>query len=316
MPLQQQQTVVTSESSGRVDLVVRSLTGRSRADVRGLFAHECVTLNDAACTEPGTIARPGDVVAVRHDPHRRYHAPPPERTSAAFQVIFEDEHLIVVNKAANILTVPTDRGDKHTLVDVVTQHVQRKNARASAGVVQRLDRGTSGLLVFGKSEAITAALRDQFRVRKAEREYVAIVAGNIVGDSGTLSSRLGTTRSLQRRSVGDDEEGEPAVTHYQVIARRRGATVVSARLETGRRNQIRVQFAEAGHPVLGDERYKPKLAKHPAWKVRRLALHACVLGFTHPVTGQPLRFETPWPTEVQRFCDGSRPSMKRTAPDT
>ena len=307
MPLQQLEAVVTAETVGRINLVVRTLTGRARADVRGLFAHECVTLNGSACAEPGTVAAVGDVVGVRHDPHRRYHAPPPERTSAAFQVIYEDEHLIVVNKAANVLTVPTDRGDKHTLVEVVTQHVRRKNARAIAGVVQRLDRGTSGLLVFGKTEAMTAALRDQFRVRKAERQYVAIVAGRLADDTGTLASRLGTSKSLQQRSVGDDEEGEAAVTHFRVINRLRGVTVVIATLETGRRNQIRVQFAEAGHPVLGDERYMPKLAKHPAWKVRRLALHACVLGFDHPLTGQSLRFESPWPEEMQRFCERPRP---------
>ncbi|MFV0442953.1 MAG: RluA family pseudouridine synthase [Planctomycetaceae bacterium] len=159
-------------------------------------------------------------------------------------------------------------------------------------------------MVFGKNPRITNALKDQFRVRKAEREYVAIVKGNLPAEQGTFTSQLTTTASLQRRSVHDDESGgETAVTHYTVESQLRGATLVRVRLETGRRNQIRVQFAEAGHPVLGDDRYEPDLAKHPAWKSRRLALHACLLGFTHPITGRELRLQSPWPEEIKRFSE-------------
>jgi 23S rRNA pseudouridine1911/1915/1917 synthase len=306
MAIERTETTVTPETAGRIDLIVRQLTGRSRTDLRGMFAHGCVTWNGSRCTEPGTAAAAGDVVAVAHDPHRRYHAPPPERGHSSLKIVFEDEHLIVVDKPAGILTVPTDHREKHTLVDVIGRHVRRRNARAVAGVVHRLDRMTSGLLVFGKSPHVTNLLQDQFRVRKAEREYVAIVVGRLPEANGTLTTQLTTTPSLQRRSVREEESGELAVTHYQVEEFLRGATLVRVHLETGRRNQIRVQFAEAGHPVLGDDRYEPKLAVHPVWKARRLALHACVLGFQHPVTGRALRFESPWPDDLQRFCERQR----------
>ena len=130
----------------------------------------------------------------------------------------------------------------------------------------------------------------------------SIVVGAFDQLSGTFESRLATTKSLQRYSVAEtDEGGEPAVTHFRLEQRLRGATFVRAWLETGQRNQIRVHFAEAGYPVLGDERYRPDLARHPAWKARRLALHAAVLGFEHPRTHQPLRFESPLPDEFTRF---------------
>ena len=295
----------------RIDRIVQELTGRSRGGVRGLFDHDCVRLNDEVCTEPGTSLKNGDSVTVRHDPKMRYREKPRQRGNAAFRLVFEDELLLVVDKAAAVLTVPSDRGEKNTLIDAVDHYLNRRGHRGRAAVVHRLDRGTSGLLVFAKNPRVARELRDQFRVRNAEREYTAIVAGNVAREKGTFSSRLGTTKSLQRYSVrmgqGDEDDGtESAVTHFRVEERLSGATSVRVRLETGRRNQIRVHFAEAGHPVLGDERYRADLAGHPAWKANRLALHAMVLGFEHPHSHEWLQFDSPLPAEFARFIARTR----------
>ncbi|MEX2287971.1 MAG: RluA family pseudouridine synthase [Planctomycetaceae bacterium] len=297
---------VTVERAGRLDRVVQELTGRSRADVRGLLDRGGVRLNGAACTDAGTLVKAGDAVTVRHDPHVRYRARPRTRESRAFRLVFEDEHLIVVDKDAAILTVPTSRGETNTLLDAVNRHVARQNPRGRATAIHRLDRGTSGLLVFAKNPRVARELRDQFRARKAVREYWAIVAGTLDQPAGTFESRLGTTKSLQRYSARPGQEGERAVTHFRVERRLAGATFVRVWLETGRRNQIRVHFAETGHPVLGDKRYQPELAHHSAWKSKRLALHAAVLGFEHPQTRQPLRFESPLPDEFARFLSQRR----------
>lgn len=304
MPIQEVQTEVTASQAGRLDYVVRELTGRSWSDVRGLIHRGCTWLNDELCTDSALQVPAGAVVRVRHDTESKYHAPPKERASPAFRLVFEDEHLIVVDKAAAVLTVPTDRGETNTLVGAINQYLNRQRRRA--GVVHRLDRGTSGLLVFGKDQRIAEELQAQFRVHKAEREYAVIVAGILSQSEGTIATRLGTTKSLQRHSVRDDEPGEDAITHYRVERRLRDSTYLRANLETGKRNQIRVHFAEAGHPVLGDERYRPDLAHHPAWKARRLALHAAVLGFEHPRTHQALRFESPLPAEFERFLVSQR----------
>lgn len=304
MPIQEVESEVTASQAGRLDHVVRELTGRSWSDVRGLIHHGCAWLNEERCTDSAVQVPIGAVVKVRHDPQSKYHAPPKERASPAFRMVFEDEHLLVVDKAAAVLTVPTDHGETNTLLGAINQYLNRQRRRA--GVVHRLDRGTSGLLVFGKDQRMAEELQAQFRVHKAEREYAVIVAGILSHSEGTFATRLGTTKSLQRHSVRDDELGEDAVTHYRVAQRLRDTTYIRANLETGRRNQIRVHFAEAGHPVLGDERYRPELASHPAWKAKRLALHAALLGFEHPRTHEKLRFESPLPPEFERFLNSQR----------
>jgi 23S rRNA pseudouridine1911/1915/1917 synthase len=168
-------------------------------------------------------------------------------------------------------------------------------------VVHRLDRDTSGLLVFAKDARVREALRAQFREHSVERIYLAIVAGRVEADAGTFASRLATNKGLHRYSTRDETAGERAVTHFRVRRRGAEATVVDVQLETGRRNQIRVHFAEAGHPVLGDPRYGSGRAVHPHWPADRLALHAAVLGLAHPVTGEPMRWESPMPPVFRAF---------------
>jgi 23S rRNA pseudouridine1911/1915/1917 synthase len=304
MALLELQHVVTAEQQGRLDQIVQSLTSRSRSEVRGMLQQGCVQLNGRVCEKAGLRVEAGNLVVVRHDPHMRYKEAPRPPVESAFRVIYEDEHLLVVDKSAGILTVQTDQGGKKTLVDAVTQYLRRRHRQARAVPVHRLDRDTSGLLVMGKNAAIAESLMEQFRIRKAEREYAAIVAGRIERREGTFRSYLATSKRLQRYSVQRGQEGELAITHYAVMDDLRGATHVKAVLETGRRNQIRVQFAEAGHPVLGDVRYRPDRASHPAWKGKGLALHAAVLGFSHPVGGEAMRFEAPLPKEFQKFLRG------------
>lgn len=300
MPIVEARYEVPPDRTGRLDRIVQELTGRSRAEVRGLFDRDCVTHNGTLNHDPGLMVQAGDVIVVRHDPHTRYHPVPRTRNHSDLRIVYEDDDLLVVDKPPLILTVPSDRHEQHTLQSVIDHYLHR--LQLTAGVVHRLDWGTSGLLVFSKRRAALQHLREQFREHAPDRQYVAIVVGCVPEDSGTFESRLQTTKSLQRYSAPVDEErGEIAITHYQVEQRFRNATLVRAHLETGRRNQIRVHFSEAGHPVLGDDRYSPKLAWHPSWKAGRLALHAQTLGFVHPRTGQPLQFTSPLPEEFTRF---------------
>jgi 23S rRNA pseudouridine1911/1915/1917 synthase len=160
------------------------------------------------------------------------------------------------------------------------------------------------VLVFAKTTEAQRALRRQFELHEPEREYIAIVAGQIEAGHGTFRSLLATGKNLTRYSTNDRSRGELAITHFTVERRMADATLVRIRLETGRRNQIRVHFAEAGHPVLGDPRYEHHRARHAHWDSPRLALHASVLSFTHPTTGQPCRFFVPPPAEFRRFLAG------------
>ena len=286
----------------RVDLAVLQLTGVPRSVLRGLFSNDCVTRNGQPCTEPAARGQPGDRIDVRWDPQTRYRDAPKTRVDTQFRIAFEDSHLIVVEKAAGILTVPTDRRETDTLVHRVARHLSRgPRITQRAWIVHRLDRDTSGLLVFGKSEGVAARIKDQFEARKPERQYAAIVAGRVEQGAGTFRSWLHTDDALDQVSRAEPGAGKLAISHYRVAERLRGATFVRVTLETGRRNQIRVHFADAGHPVLGDVRYQREAAVHPAWTAPRLALHAQTLGFVHPVTGQPVAVTSELPDVFGRF---------------
>ncbi len=295
----------------RIDHLVQELVGLSRSQITGLFDHGCVRVGGAICTQPGQRLAAGDRIEVSYDPHQRYHPQPKARRNLGFEVVFEDKQLIVVNKPAELLTVPTVRKETNTLQQKVAEYVKHVSKGRDALTVHRLDRGVSGLLVLAKSQEIVRQLKDQFAASKPEREYVAIVAGHMDQSQGTFESLLATDKDLNRFSTDDEEIGQLAITHFRVIARLTDTTLVQVRLETGRRNQIRVHFAEAGHPVLGDSRYQPELAAHPHWQYQRMALHARLLGFEHPVTGKPLRFEAPLPVEMERFVSRGSSTRKK-----
>jgi 23S rRNA pseudouridine1911/1915/1917 synthase len=302
---------IVSDKVERADRVVQALTGLPRRQICGLFDQGCVSVNGQPCAQTFQRVQVGDVVSVRYDPHQRYHEAKKAWKDAAFTIEFEDESILVVNKAAGFLTVPTPKAESGTLIDRVSAYLSSRRRGDKAYIVHRLDRGVSGLLVFGKSQAIATKLRDQFEQRKPQREYLAIVAGKLTTKQGTFRSHLATAGNLDRYSTPHAAQGQLAITHYRVDRVLPGATIVRVRLETGRRNQIRVHFAEAGHPVLGELRYHPEAAGHPAWNERRLALHAASLGFDHPVTGKPVTFESQVPAPMSRFIAAVAPPPRR-----
>jgi 23S rRNA pseudouridine1911/1915/1917 synthase len=314
MPLTHKAAEVAIDSpliGQRIDRLIQQLCGLSRSQVAGLFDHGCVSRNGAIITQPGERLFAGDRVELRYDAKQRYHPNPRPRQNLGFGIVLEDKHLIVVDKPAELLTVPTRRGETNTLQHKVDSYVRHVSIGRGAFAVHRLDRGVSGLLVFGKTQDIVGQLKDQFAASKPEREYVAIVGGHMKQKQGTFESLLATNKDLKRFSTDDESIGQLAITHFRVVAPLDGATLVQVRLETGRRNQIRVHFAEQRHPVLGDPRYEPELAQHPRWPHQRLALHARLLGFEHPVTGQALRLESPLPPEMARFLEINQTRAKK-----
>jgi 23S rRNA pseudouridine1911/1915/1917 synthase len=254
----------TLTEPARLDRAVQTLTGLSRSQVRGLLDHACVRVNGEEAPAANAMLAVGDRVEVRYNPHTRYHEKPKPRDDPAYRLLFEDQHIIVVNKAAHVLTVPTPGGKGKTLIDAVQRALDRapqRGAISSRGksrqlhVVHRLDLGVSGVLVIAKTPDAAERIRRQFASHKPERVYIAIVSGEMQSKRGTFRSHLATDMMLNRYSTRKAGKGELAITHFEVMRAARGATAVRVRLETGKRNQIRVHFAEAGHPVLGDPRY-------------------------------------------------------------
>ena len=220
------------------------------------------------------------------------------RRGDQFLVRHKDRSILVVEKKAGLLTVPTPAGRGADLVSLLSNFAGTK--QKSIFAVHRLDRPVSGLLVFARNPTASKKLIEQFKLHTVERVYMAAVSGSVPDDNGTFESYLTTEPSRVRSDEGTD--GKRAVTHWTVIERIADgdATMVEVRLETGLRNQIRVHFAEAGFPLLGERKYldadDPGSASTQG--TQRIFLHAAILGFEHPRTDEKVRFEAPLPPDL------------------
>lgn len=306
MPLTEHTHTVTDAQEGRVDLVVRDLISLSRSKLRGLFDHDCITVNDVLCDDVAVRVAAGDVVGVKFDPHQGYKEKPKIWEDKAFKMVFEDEDLVVVNKEAGVLVTPSSPDDQNTLVDRVSNYLSRKRKNAAAGLVHRMERGASGLMVLAKTTEAASALTKQFRDQKPTRSCIAVVMGTLEEEEGNFETWLGTRDNLDSFSMNEGASGggKHAVTRYKLLKQQEETAVVEVQLETARRHQLRVHFAEAGHPVLGDKRYGKKKAVHDRWNKKRLAMHCHHLAFVHPVTEQPVQFQTKIPFAIRRFKAG------------
>ena len=266
----------------------------SRRKAREYVETGRVDLAGASCREPGTPVA-GDET-VRLDLNR----PALGKVRSNLRVLAESDDVILVEKPAGLLSVPTEAKEKDTLLSRVNSYLQyRHGKRPFVGVVHRLDKETSGVLAFTRSREALRELQDLFRRHQVEREYVAIVEGRVAQDAGTIGLELVRDRGDRRR--GTARRGEPgirAVTHFRVLERRAGATLLSLRLETGRTHQIRVHLAALGHPVLGDAVYRPRSFPEPPLAVRRQMLHARTLGFR--CGGRAIRAESAIPEDFRK----------------
>lgn len=295
---------VAEEQAGRIDLYVRTLVELSRSKLKGLFAHGCVSLNELPCADPATRVSVGDSVVVTYDPHQGYSARKRPWSDRTFEIVHEDEHLLVINKAAGVLSVPTNKKEPNTLVDRVTFYLSRKKKNHEAILIHRLDRGVSGVMVFGKTPDAAKELRVQFSSDQPKLVFVAIVHGVVKQDSGTIESYLATHKNLNRYSILDEQNGVHAITKFKVLKRMKDATCIEVELVTARRHQGRVHLFEAGHKVLGDPRYGDSQHPHERWQRKRLAMHAISLTFVHPNSGQEVTYTSELPTPMKKFLRG------------
>jgi 23S rRNA pseudouridine1911/1915/1917 synthase len=224
-------------------------------------------------------------------------------------ILYVDAEVVVVKKPAGVSTVPYDERETGTLSELVHAELKRHGGpRAELGVVHRIDKETSGLLVFTRTLAAKRHLKQQFRFHTVKRRYLAIAHGFV--EPSTLTSRLVKDRGDGRRgSTKNPKLGRDAVTHVRMLERLPGATLVECRLETGRTHQIRIHLAEAGHPLLGERVYDRRY-DGPRLSAPRLMLHATELGFEHPRTGEAMQFEEPMPEDMERVVRSIRRPLR------
>lgn len=267
-------TVTADDEGLRLDQVVpRHVPGLSRRKARAVIDLGGVFVDRTRVKVAGRPVRAGQVVEVNVGGAIERTSPP-----LVPAIVFVDEHVIVVDKPAGLVTAPTPESDRGDLLD------QLARTYGEAYLVHRLDLPTSGLLVFARTREANKRLGDAFRVHDVDREYRAVVIGEIAAQ--TID-----------RPVG----GKRAVTRVEVIEALAGATLVAARLETGRTHQIRLHLAGLGTPVAGDPQHGGERSRTFVPRAPRLALHAAVLGFTHPATGERVRFASPLPPELEAW---------------
>jgi 23S rRNA pseudouridine1911/1915/1917 synthase len=282
--------VVTAEESGtRTDLLVASLSGASRSRVAQRAKLREILVNGTVA-KPSLLLQEGDVVEfdIPPPPALVAHAEPIE-----LAVLFEDDDLLVIDKPAGMVTHPAHGAPSGTLVNALLAHVKESlpGDMLRPGLVHRLDRDTSGLLVVAKRDATLQALQAAMKARRITREYLGLVSGIPQNPRGTIVGPIGRD-PRNRLKYAIASQGKPAVTHYAVREAFPKAAELVFLLDTGRTHQIRVHLAAAGHPIINDPLYGKK---EPRFELPGQALHAWRLAFPHPRTGEPVEFEAPPP---------------------
>ncbi len=306
--------VLPETAKGRLDKALAGAAdGLSRARIQALMAEGAVTLDGQLMTDASEKARPGGAYLILVPP---LEPAEPVAQAIPLNVLYEDAYLIVIDKPAGMAAHPAPGTPDRTLVNALLAHcgpsLSGIGGVARPGIVHRLDKDTSGVMVAAKTDAAHQGLSRLFAAHDIDRRYVALVRGAPTPAEGTITTRIGRPHFDRQRMAVLKAGGRDAVTHYRVAAdygdgQKPLASKVICTLETGRTHQIRVHLAHRGSPVLADALYgsaPPTAAVRAAIAeagVTRQALHAAVLGFVHPITGERLRFETPPPEDMARL---------------
>lgn len=271
------------------DFLMEALNGISKNKVKNILAGHGVTVDQKNVSQYNFELRPGMVVRISK--HKRSN----ELKNKLVRIVYEDRHLVVVEKGVGILSMPA-AARQYSVKTVLDTYFTRKHYKCTAHTVHRLDRDTSGLMMFAKSIEVQKILEAHWQEIVTDRRYVAVVSGKMEQEGGTVSSWLKDNKAYVTYSSPTDNGGKFAVTHFHTLDARDNFSLVELKLETGRKNQIRVHMQEIGHPVAGDSKYGD--GSDP---IGRLALHAFRLNFYHPITGEWMEFETPFPASFTRL---------------
>jgi 23S rRNA pseudouridine1911/1915/1917 synthase len=296
---------------GRLDKTLADATGLSRARVQGLIEEGRVDVaGRTAVSASGKVAEgtPFRIILAAAMPAAA------QAEDIPLTVAFEDQHLIVVDKPAGMVVHPAVGNISGTLVNALLHHCRGQlsgiNGVARPGIVHRIDKDTSGLLVIAKSDAAHEGLAAQFAAHTVHRRYIAVCAGHPSPSEGTIDARIGRSDGDRKKMTvlpNNSSRGKTAITHYKVLQRLDHAAQIECRLETGRTHQVRVHCASIGHPLLGDPAYgrTPKQLRPALERLgfARQALHAAELGFQHPLTGEMVLFRSNLPQDMAELID-------------
>jgi 23S rRNA pseudouridine1911/1915/1917 synthase len=293
--------VLSPEAGERLDTFLAKKTGITRSQIQRLIDKGHVFVSGKATSQHYKV-KAEDLISL-HIPEEKIERLVPE--SIPVEIFYMDDHIVVVNKPAGMVVYPSAGHSHGTLMNALLYHCKKLatvGGPIRAGVIHRLDKDTSGVMVVALNDEAYYNLVEQFRRRTVDKRYIALVYGNLRENQGEITLMIGRSESDKKKMSTRVRRGREAVTMWSVIERFRNATLIKVRLQTGRTHQIRVHFASIGHPVLGDRTYGKKIEVEYKGKKKiffpRQMLHAELIGFTHPAKGEYLEFSAPLPKDM------------------
>ena len=275
-----------TEPSELMKFLLAEIPSKSRSEVKSLLAHRQISVDNEVVTQYNRPLEIGQEVVVNWTKVLI------EKQPQGLNIVFEDPYIIIIEKQAGLLSIATATEKEQTAYSILSEHVKKRDPKNKIFVLHRLDRDTSGVMMFAKSEKVQQLLQNDWKENVLERNYVVVVEGSVTQEQGTITSWLTESKAFKMYSSRTPNDGQKAVTHYKVLKKNKHYSLLEVKLETGRKNQIRVHLQDIGHSVIGDKKYGA--TKQP---IGRLGLHARVLAFRHPITGEEVRYETDTPKE-------------------
>lgn len=274
-----------AEESTLMQCLEAKLTDHKRTSIKALMKYNQVALNSMPTSQFDQPVHAGDTLSVN------FTRPFVVFSHPRIKLVYEDNDIIVINKGSGILSVSTDNVNDGTAYSILRDYLKKKDPRLMLFVVHRLDRDTSGLMMFAKNVEAKEAMQHNWNNMVLGRRYVAVVEGKVEQEEGVVKSYLAETSQFEVYSTQNPDEGQLAITRFKRLQCNNGYSLMELSLDTGRKNQIRVHMKDLGHPIVGDRKYGAK-----ASPIHRLGLHARTLHFAHPVTKKEMLFETPIPS--------------------
>ncbi len=280
-------TVKTSQPL--MEFLMTAMQGISRNKVKAILSGHGISVDKKLVTQYDFLLQPGMVVRVSR--HKRS----TELKNKFIKLVYEDKDLVVIEKNIGILSMSSS-SHQFCVKTLLDEYFKRRHFKCTAHIVHRLDRETSGLMIYAKSLEVKRILEENWHDIVTDRRYIAVVSGRMEREGGTISSWLKDNKAFITHSSPTDNGGKFAVTHFHTLETRDRYSLVELKLETGRKNQIRVHMQDIGHPVIGDPKYGD--GNNP---IGRLGLHAFRLNFFHPITNERMEFETPYPSSFRKL---------------
>ena len=279
-----------TETTTLMPFLLGSLKNKSRDNIKSLLRNKQVLINGEPVTQFNHELKPGDQVGVRGERQAD------GIVARNMRIVFEDEHIIVIDKNAGLLSMASDNEKYLTAYNILSTYVKSQNPSNRIFIVHRLDRDTSGLMMFARSEKVQSLLQRDWKHNVTARTYMALVEGEVAEPEGVIKSYIYESKALIMHSTRNPDKGDLAITRFRKVKSNKDYSLLEVMLETGKKNQIRLHMQELGHSIAGDKKYGATSSP-----IGRLGLHASVLAFIHPVTGKEMRFESKIPAKFRRL---------------